>query len=71
MPGLKDLCRRLEKLAEVKVVHPGPISSVSAHTEAFEMKLQRADEGVDSQKFKFGARTATRCRTSRLSSSRG
>ena len=57
VPGLKDLCRRLEKLAEVKVVHPGAISSVSAHAEAFEMKLQRADEGVDSQKFKFAART--------------
>lgn len=57
VPGLKDLCRRLEKLAEVKVVHPGVISSVSAHAEAFEMKLQRADEGVDSQKFKFAART--------------
>ena len=57
VPGLKDLCRRLEKLAEVKVVHPGAISSVSAHAEAFEMKLQRADEGVGSQKFKFAART--------------
>ena len=57
VPGLKDLCRRLEKLAEVKVVHPGAISSVSAHAEAFEMKLQRAGEGVDSQKFKFAART--------------
>ena len=57
VPRLKDLCRRLEKLAEVKVVHPGAISSVSAHAEAFEMKLQRADEGVDSQKFKFAART--------------
>ena len=57
VPGLKDLCRRLEKLAEVKVVHPGAISSVSAHAEAFEMKLQRADEGVESQKFKFAART--------------
>lgn len=57
VPGLKDLCRRLEKLAEVKVVHPGAISTVDAHTEAFEMKLQRAGEGVASQKFKFAART--------------
>ena len=57
VPGLKDLCRRLEKLAEVKVVHAGAIRSVSAHAEKFEMKLQRAGEGVDSQKFKFAART--------------